>query len=57
MYVCMYAVKKRQTMCPPIYYQSANGPMVTHALGHMKNRKRKQNLIETNNSICTSFLI
>ena len=26
---------KRQTMCPPSYYQSANGPMVTHALGDM----------------------
>ena len=26
---------KRQTMCPPVYYQSANGPMVTRALGHM----------------------
>ena len=23
---------KRQAMCPPCYYQSANGPMVTHAL-------------------------
>ena len=23
-------------MCPPDYYQSANDPMVTHALGHMK---------------------
>ena len=22
-------------MCPPGYYQSANGPMVTHAFGHM----------------------
>ena len=22
-------------MCPPGYYQSANGPMVIHALGHM----------------------
>ena len=22
-------------MCPPGYYQSANGPMVTQALGHM----------------------
>ena len=22
-------------MCPPGYYQSANGLMVTHALGHM----------------------
>ena len=22
-------------MYPPGYYQSANGPMVTHALGHM----------------------
>ena len=26
---------KKQTMCPTGYYQSANGPMVTHALGHM----------------------
>ena len=26
---------KRQTMCLPGYYQSANGPMATHALGHM----------------------
>ena len=22
-------------MCPPGYYQSANGAMITHALGHM----------------------
>ena len=22
-------------MCPHGYYQSANGPVVTHALGHM----------------------
>ena len=22
-------------MCPPGYYQSANGPMVTHTIGHM----------------------
>ena len=28
-------VVKRQTMCPPGYYQSANGLMVAHALGHM----------------------
>ena len=26
---------KRQTMCPSRYYQSANGPMVTHGLGYM----------------------
>ena len=26
---------KRQTLCPPSYYQSTNGPMVTHVLGHM----------------------
>ena len=22
-------------MCPPGHYHSANGPMVTHAVGHM----------------------
>ena len=26
---------KRQTICPPGYYQSANSPMETHALGQM----------------------
>ena len=26
---------KRQTMWPPAYYQSSNGPIVTHALGYM----------------------
>ena len=25
---------KKQTMCSPGYYQSVNGVMVTHALGH-----------------------
>ena len=30
----MYIWSKRQKMCPPGYYQSANGPMVTHALEH-----------------------
>ena len=28
-------MKSRQVMCPLNYYQSANGFMVTHALGHM----------------------
>ena len=26
---------KRQRMCPPGYYKSANSPMVTHPLGHI----------------------
>ena len=40
-YICTHTetekVKKtkRQTMCPPGYYQSANGLMIAHALGHM----------------------
>ena len=26
-------------MCPPGYYQSANSPMVTNALGHMMQNR------------------
>lgn len=26
---------KRQTICPPSYYQSSNGLMVSHALRHV----------------------
>ena len=32
-YIYIYNVYIYAT-CPPGYYQSANGPMVTHALGH-----------------------
>ena len=31
----IYMYTKRQTMCPPGYYQSSNGLMETHTLGHM----------------------
>ena len=34
--MCIYACNiKRETICPPSYYQSTNGPIVIHALGHM----------------------
>ena len=36
MYIYIDMRSKRQTMCPPVYYQSANGHMVTDALAHMK---------------------
>ena len=29
-------------MCPPGYYQSTNGPMVTHALGHINRTSGAQ---------------
>ena len=32
MYLYIYMLPERQTMCSPGYYQSANGLMVTHAL-------------------------
>ena len=31
----IYICSQKDTICPPGYYQSANGPMVTHAFGHM----------------------
>ena len=31
----IYSEREYSTMCPPGYYQSANGYIVIHALGHM----------------------
>ena len=33
--IYIYIYSKRQTMCPPSYYQSTSGLMAIHALGHM----------------------
>ena len=53
-YIYIYVVKKTDSV-PSGYYQSANSPIVTHALGHMSYRGATGGLVIAGKAHCLSF--